>query len=142
MQAVTSLPRSRIYKKEETKRFKNFLGNVVETSYKDWLDGIDFSQDTDFQQEILKNTPNEDVKKYLLGMSEFGQEKQREIDLYKTNDMLNKASFRRKLDPISKNIIKNQNSIELLLKDIKHFDIQNTVIGSLIREADIGKKRI
>ena len=63
MQAI-SLPRSRIYKKEETKRFKNFLGNFVETSYKDWLDDTDFSQDTDFQQKILKNTLNEDVSTF------------------------------------------------------------------------------
>ena len=56
------------------------------------------------------------------------------------NNRLNEVSHRRKLDSISKNIIKNQNPIELLLKDIKHFDAQNPVIGSLIREVDIGKK--
>ena len=57
------------------------------------------------------------------------------------NNRLNEVSHRRKLDSISKNIIKNQNPIELLLKDVKHFDAQNPVIGSLIREVDIGKKR-
>ena len=56
------------------------------------------------------------------------------------NNSLNEVSHRRKLDSISKNIIKNQNPIELLLKDVKHFDAQNPVIGSLIREVDIGKK--
>ena len=43
MQAVLSLPRNRIHKKEETKRLKNLPGSFVETFYKDWLDGIDFS---------------------------------------------------------------------------------------------------
>ena len=57
------------------------------------------------------------------------------------NNRLNTASFRRKLDPISKNIIKNQNSIKVLFKDIKHFDDQNLVIGSLIREVEVGKKK-
>ena len=60
---------------------------------------MDFSRDTDFQQEIKKkNTPSENVKKYLLATSEFGQEIQREIDFHITNDRLNEASFRRKLD--------------------------------------------
>ena len=36
--------------------------------------------------------------------------------------------------------MQNQNPIALLLKDVKHFDAQNQVIGSLIREVDIGKK--
>ena len=48
--------------------------------------------------------------------------------------------MRQKFDPVSKNIIQNQNPIALLLKDVKHFDAQNQVIGSLIREVDIGKK--
>ena len=64
----------------------------------------------------------------MLATSKFGQEIQGEVDLYITNDRLNEASFRRKLEPISRNMIKNQNS-------------QNPVIGSLIRELDIGKKK-
>ena len=94
----------------------------------DWLDVIDFSRDIDFQQEVLKN--REYINKYLLATSEFGQEIQDEIDLYVTIDRLNEASFRRKLDPISKNIIENKNPIELLFKDLKHFDTQNRAIGS------------
>ena len=58
-----------------------------------------------------------------------------------TSDRLNKASFRQKLNLVSKSIIKNQNSIELLLKDIKHFNTQNPVVDSIIRQVDIGKKK-
>ena len=58
-----------------------------------------------------------------------------------TSDRLNEASFRRKLNRISKNIIKNKNPIKLLFSDIKHFDTQNPVIGYLICEIDIGKKK-
>ena len=61
--------------------------------------------------------------------------------MYVINNGLNEASFRHKLDLISKNIIKNQNSIKLLFKDVKHFDAQNPLTGSLIREVDIGKKK-
>lgn len=42
---------------------------------------------------------------------------------------------------MSKNMIKNQNPIELLSNGVKHFDAQNPVIGSLIMEVDIRKKR-
>ena len=60
----------------------------------------------------------------MLATSEFGKDVQGEIDLYITNGRLNEASFRRKFDPILRNIIKNQNPIELLFKDVKHFDAQ------------------
>ena len=60
--------------------------------------------------------------------------------MYITNNSLNEASFRGKLDPISKNVIKKQNPIKLLVKDLKYFNTQNPVIGNLIREVDIGKK--
>ena len=49
MSSYISLPRNRIHKKEETIKL-NFQSNFTESSYKDFLDGIDFSQDNDFQQ--------------------------------------------------------------------------------------------
>ena len=61
--------------------------------------------------------------------------------MYVTNNRLNEASFRRKLDPISKNIIKNQNPIKLLFKDVKHFNAQTPVIGFWIQEVDVGRKK-
>ena len=39
-------------------------------------------------------------------------------------------------------MIKNQNPVELLLKVAKHFVAQNPLIGSLIREVDIGKTKV
>ena len=48
-----------------------------------------------------------------------------ELDLYVTNNRLNEASFRKRLDLISKSIMRNKNPIELLFKDVKHFDTQN-----------------
>ena len=81
MAGFISLLRNRIHKKEETKRLKNLPSNIVESFYKDWLDSIGFLRDTDFQQQLVNNTPSEDVKKYLLAMSEFGKEIQEVIDL-------------------------------------------------------------
>ena len=57
------------------------------------------------------------------------------------NNRLNEVSFRQKLDPISKNMIKNHNPIGLLFNDVKHFDVQNPLIGSLVKELDIGEKK-
>ena len=54
----------------------------------------------------------------------------------------NNASFRQKLNPIAKNIFKRQNPLELVLQDISTFDAQNPIIGSLLRENDVGKKDI
>ena len=84
---------------------------------------------------------SEDVKTFLLATSNFGEQIQGELDLYVTSTRLNEASFRRRLDLISKNIIRNKNSIELLLKDVNHFDAQNPVIGCLIKKFDVGKKK-
>ena len=61
--------------------------------------------------------------------------------MYVTNNRLNKVSFRRRLGPISKHSIRNKNPIELLFKDVKLFDAQNPVIGSLIKEVDVSKKK-
>ena len=65
---------------------------------------------------------------------------QEDIDLYITSNRLNKASFRRKLNLIAKNLIQRQNPLESIFKDISTFDIQNPIIGLLVRENDIGKK--
>ena len=136
-----SLPRNRIHRKEETKCLNALPSNFVESFNKDSLGGIDFSLDTDSQQQLLSEMPSEDVKKFLLTTNALGKEIQGEIDLYVINSRLNEASFKRKLDPVSKKILKNQNPIDLLFKHIKYFDAQNRVIGSLIKEVDIGKKK-
>ena len=80
----------------------------------------------------------EDVKKFLLVTIDFGEEIQGELDLYVTNNRLSKASFRRRLNSISKSIIRNKNPIDNLLKDVTHFDPQKPVIGYLIKDADVG----
>ena len=120
--------------KTETKKLYNLPSDFEKTFYRVWIDGIDFSLDTDFQGNIVSQAPIEDVKIFLLATSEFGEENQAEIDLYVTNDRLGEASFRRKLDPMSKSIIRNQNPVMLVFKDIflRTFDVRNLKIGSLL----------
>lgn len=57
------------------------------------------------------------------------------------NDRLSKASFKQKLDPISKNIIRNSNRLELAFKEISACHVPNPVIGSLLRKIDIEEKK-
>ena len=67
---------------------------------------------------------------------------QTEINHYVTRDRINDASFRQKLGPISKNIPRRQNSLELVFEDISTFDAEKPIVGSLLRELDVGKKGV
>ena len=58
-----------------------------------------------------------------------------------TKDRINNASFRQKLDSISKNI-RGQNLLELAFDSISTFDAENPFVGSLLKELGVGKKEI
>ena len=66
---------------------------------------------------------------------------QTDINHYVTKDRINDASFRQKLDPMGKNILRRQNPLELAFEDISTFDAENPIVGSLLREIDIKKKQ-
>ena len=57
-----------------------------------------------------------------------------------TRDRINDASFRRKLDPISKNILRRQNPLELVFEDISTFDAENPIVRSLPRDRYLKKQ--
>lgn len=58
------------------------------------------------------------------------------------NNRLSEASFRQKLDSMSKNIIRNQNPLKLVFKDISIFEAENPLIDFLLEEIDIRKKYV
>ena len=64
---------------------------------------------------------------------------QEDMNIYFTRDILNEVSFRRKLYLITKNVIRGLNPFELVLM-LSTFGMQNLLIGSRIREIDIGRK--
>ena len=64
---------------------------------------------------------------------------QEDMNIYFTRDILNEVSFRRKLYLITKNVIHGLNPFELVLM-LSTFGMQNLLIGSRIREIDIGRK--
>ena len=53
--------------------------------------------------------------KNILAISDFAKSMQTDINHYVTKNRINNARFRQKLDPISKNILSRQNSLELVL---------------------------
>ena len=135
------LPTNKLYKKENIKRLKNFPAGYVRSFYRNLADRVDTNNDFFATIANDANIPKEDVQKYLLATSDFAKSMQTDINHYVTRDRINDASFRQKLDPISRNILRRQNPLELVFEDISTFDAENPIVGSLLREIDIKKKQ-
>ena len=135
------LPTNKLYKKENTRQLKNFPAGYVESFYWNLADNV--GNTSDFYSRITTDgdIPKEDVQKYILATSDFAKSIQMDINHYVTRDRINDASFRQRLDPISKNILRRQNPLELVFEDISTFDAENPIAGSLLREIDIKKKK-
>ena len=97
---------NKLYKKENTRKLKNFPAGYVGRFYRNLADSIDTSSDFYLRIADDANIPKEDVQKYLLATSDFAKSIQTDINHYVTRDRINDASFRQKLDPISKNILR------------------------------------
>ena len=59
-----------------------------------------------------------------------------------TRNRINDTGFRQNLDPISKNILRRQNPLELVFEDVSTLDAENPIVGSSVREIDLEKKQI
>ena len=110
--------------------------------YRNLADRINTSSDFYCRIAADADIPKEHVQKYILAASDFAKSIQTDINHYVTRDRINNASFRQRLDPISKNILRRQNPLELAFEDILTFDAENPIVGSLLREIDIKKKTI
>ena len=110
--------------------------------YRNLSDRVDNVQ-SNFLSAISNDAsiPKDDVQKYLLATADFAKSIQTDINHYVTRGRINTASFRQKLDPISRNIVQRQNPLELVFEDILTFDSENLIVGSLLREIDIRKKQ-
>ena len=137
-----SLPTGKLHKKPRQSRLKNFPAGYVGSFYRNLADNVDNFLGSDFCRRIANdaNIPSEDIQKYILATSDFAKRMQNDINHYVTRDRINNASFRQKLDPISKNILRRQNPLELVFEDISTFDAENLIIGSLLRELNVKKK--
>ena len=133
------LPTNKLYKKENTRQLKNFQAGYVGSFYRKLADNID--NGSDFFPRITADAdiPREDVQKYILATFNFAKSIQTDINHNVARDRINDASFRQRLDPISKNIFRKQNPLELVFEYISTFDAENPIVGSLLREIDIKK---
>ena len=134
-----SLPTGKLHKKPKQSRLKNFPAGYVGNVYRNLTDNVDNFLGSDFYGWIANdvNIPSEDIQKYIFVTSDFIKGMQNDIIHYVTRDRINNANFRQKSDPICKNILRRQNPIELVFKDISTFDAQNPIIRSLLRELDV-----
>ena len=133
------LPTNKLYKKENTRQLKNFPAGYVGSFYRNLADNDDNGSDFFSRITADADIPREDVQKYILATSDFAKSIQTDINHYVTRDRINDASFRQRLDPISKNILRRQNPLELVFEDISTFDAKNPIVGSLLREIEIKK---
>ena len=131
------MPTNKLYKKENTRRLKQFPAGYVGSFYRNLADNIDTSSDFCSRIAADADIPKEDVQKYILATSDFAKSIQTDINYYVTRDRINDASFRQRLDPISKNILRRYLHLFTVFEDISKFDTENPIVGSLLREIDI-----
>ena len=138
------LSTERLHKKTRKSRLKHFPAGYVGNFYRNLADNVDNFLGSNFYGRIANDfiIPLEDVQKYILATSDFAKGMQTGISHYVMRVRINKASFREKLDPISKIIIRRQNPLELVFKDISTFDAETPIVGSIIGELDVGKEDV
>ena len=80
------LPTNKLYKKENTRRLKNFSAGYVGNFYRNLADNIDNFTGSDFYSRITADAdiPREDVQKYILATSDYAKSIQTDIDHYVT----------------------------------------------------------
>ena len=125
-----SLLTGKLHKKPKQSRLKNFPAGYVGSFYRNLANNVNNFIGSDFYGQIANdsNIPSEDVQKYILVNSNFAKGIQTDINYYVTQDRINNASFRQKLDPVSKKILRRQNPLEFVFKDISTFDAENPII--------------
>ena len=79
-------PTNKLYKKENTRRLKNFPAGYVRNFYRNLADKIDNFTGSDFYSRTASDAdlPKEDVQKYILATSDFAKSIQTDINHYVT----------------------------------------------------------
>ena len=115
-------------------KLKNFSAGCVGIFSRNLADNVNNFLGSDFYGKMTNDydTLFADVQKYRVATSNFAKGMQTDINHYVTNDRINNASFRQKLDPIHKNILRRQNPLELVFEDISMIDVENPIVESLL----------
>ena len=79
-------PANKLYKKENTRRLKNFPAGYVRNFYRNVADNKDNFNGSDFYSRTASDAdlPKEDVQKYILATSDFTKSIQTDINHYVT----------------------------------------------------------
>ena len=87
---------------------------------------------------LLRN--REDLKKWLLATSDYGNEIQEDLNaIVGCDEKLNNAIVRHSLDLKDEPIFRNSNPINVTVHDMKKFDLVNPVIGKLATQVRASK---
>ena len=87
---------------------------------------------------VLKN--REDLKKWLLATSEYGEEIQEDLNaIVGYDEKFNNAIVRHALDLKNEAIFRNPNPLNVTFHDVKKFDLVNPVIGKLATQVKASK---
>ena len=78
------LPTNKLYKKENTRRLKNFSAGHMGSFCRNLANNIDTSSDFYSQIAADADIPREDVQKYILATSDFAKSIQTDINHYVT----------------------------------------------------------
>ena len=90
---------------------------------------------------FLKN--REDLKKWLLATSDYGNEIQEDLNaIVGYDEKFNNAIVRHSLDLKDEAIFRNPNPINVPFHDMKKFDLVNPVIGKLASQVCASKRLI
>ena len=87
---------------------------------------------------IIKNC--DDLKKWLLATSDYGQELQEDLNaIVGYNEKFNITIVRHALDTKNAGIMQNPSLLNLTFRDVKKFDLQNPVLGKIATQVKAGK---
>ena len=91
----------------------NFPAVYIGRFYRNLADNVNSFLGSNFYRKITSDydIPSDDIKKYILTVRDFAKGMKADINHYVTKDRINKATFRQKLDPISKNILRRQSPL-------------------------------
>ena len=112
-----SLLTAKFHQNKGANKLKHFPASYGSRFYSNLVNNVDSAVSSDFNGRIANDVdiPYEYVQKLLLLTNDFAKGMQDNINLYVMRDRLGNASFKQKLDPISKNIFGRQNPLELVL---------------------------
>ena len=112
-----SLPMGKLYKKAE-KKAKTFPAGYLGRFCRNFSNNFDSVLGSDFYRRIANDADihSEDVQKFLLGTSDFSKGTQGNTNHYITQERINNANFKQKLDLIAKNILRRRTLQSLFFK--------------------------